>query len=122
MTMAKQPDLRREMFWRQLFQQWHRSGLTVRAFCAKHGLAEPSFYAWRRILSERDQQRATPVACPSRATNTQPAFVPVHVMTTPASAVLELVVDQNLVLRVPVGFDAATLRHLLAILKETAAC
>ena len=48
----------KERFWRRMLRQWRRSGLCVRAFCAEHGLAEPSFYAWRRIVAERDQESA----------------------------------------------------------------
>src|ERR1700733_6463413 len=51
-------DRGKEQFWRRTFRQWRRSGLSVRAYCAEHGLAEPSFYAWRRIVAERDQESA----------------------------------------------------------------
>ena len=48
------------------------SGLSVRAFCARHGLACASFYAWRRGLERRAAEL--------------PAFVPVQVVAdaTPA--------------------------------------
>jgi hypothetical protein len=37
--------------------EFRASGLSARAFCAREGLAEPSFYSWRRTLAERDSQR-----------------------------------------------------------------
>jgi hypothetical protein len=37
-----------------LIQLWKNSSLTVRAFCARHYLTQPSFYAWRRELQQRD--------------------------------------------------------------------
>jgi transposase-like protein len=43
----------KERFWRRILRQWRRSGLSVRDFCAEHGLAEPSFYSWRRIVADR---------------------------------------------------------------------
>ena len=47
-------DPRKEQFWRRQFEHWRRSGLSVRAFCARHGLSEPTFYSWRRTLAQRD--------------------------------------------------------------------
>jgi transposase-like protein len=51
-------DRGKERFWRRMVRVWRRSGLSVRAFCAEHDVAEPSFYAWRRIVAERDQESA----------------------------------------------------------------
>jgi hypothetical protein len=81
--------------------------LTVRAFCEERGLSQPSFYAWRRVLAERDAEAAV--------------FVPVQVVSgepRAAEAPLELVVGERRMLRVHPGFDAATLRQLLAVLEE----
>ena len=49
----------KEQHWRQHLAAWRRSELTVRACCRAEGLSEPSFYAWRRTLSER-RRRTTP--------------------------------------------------------------
>jgi len=51
-----------------------------------------------------------------------PAFVPLRVKPAPAASVLEVVVGANRVVRVSPGFDAATLRHLLAVLEEASPC
>jgi transposase len=108
MATGKPRDLRKEQLWRQRIQDWQRSGLTVRAFCQRRGLAVPSFYAWRRVLQER-QAPATP-------------FLPVHVVPEqppgPAAAV-ELLLAGGRTVRVAPGFDAATLRRVLAVLEET---
>jgi hypothetical protein len=76
-------------------------------------LAIPSFYAWRRRL----QQRAADT----------PAVVPVQVVAdaTPAPAqgsALEVVLADGRAVRVAPGFDAATLRRLLAVLEEGGPC
>jgi len=113
MSRGNPRDPHKEQFWRRLLRQWRRSGLSIRAFCAQHDLSEPSFYAWRRTLADRD-----PPA---------PAFVPVTVLpeppapTTPdaaASSGLELLLPGGRVLRVGAAFDAPTLRRLLACLEE----
>ena len=77
-------DRGKEQFWRRTLRQWRRSGLSVRAYCAEHGLAEPSFYAWRRIVAERDQESARVRAKPAGggvrreapAGSDAPVFVP----------------------------------------------
>ena len=51
-------DLGKERFWRRLLRRWQKSGCTVRDFCAEHGVSEPAFYAWRRIVAARDQEAA----------------------------------------------------------------
>jgi transposase len=114
MAMARRDDYGKERFWRRVLRQWGRSDLTIRDFCAEQGLAEGSFYAWRQTIAKRDQAAAT--------SHTQPAFVQVHVVPAPASAALELVLDQGLAVRVPAGFDVATLRQLLTVLKEMPSC
>jgi transposase-like protein len=110
MSKGQARDRRKEQHWRQLIQQWRSSGLTVRAFCARHHLAEPSFYAWRRELQQRDAD--------------QVAFVPVRVLDpeAPAAAAgIDLLLPGQRTVRVAPGFDSATLRRLLAVL-EQASC
>jgi transposase-like protein len=119
MSRRGERDLRKEQFWRQQVRQWRRSGLSIRGFCRQHGLAEASFYAWRRTLAERvplAQRRPRPQ--PANGTADQPpAFVPVQVVPAPPAAPLEIVLGPGRVVRVPPGFDAATLRQLLATLE-----
>jgi hypothetical protein len=113
--MARQHDQRqlsdKEQFWRDILLLWQASGQTIRAFCHAQRLSEPSFYAWRRrIIAQRERQ--------------QPAFVPVRVTPT-TSIPLELVLATGRVVRVPPGFDADTLRQLIAVLHnlpEDASC
>ena len=57
--------------WEGLLRQFPASGLTVREFCRRRGVSEPSFYAWRRRLGG---ERAGPL------------FVPVRVAASPAAA------------------------------------
>jgi transposase-like protein len=61
--MASQRNSVREAYWRGEVAKQAASGLSVRRFCQERGLSEPSFYAWRRTLQERDQAA-------------MPAFVP----------------------------------------------
>jgi transposase-like protein len=112
MPQGNPPDSRKAQQWRQLLELWRRSGLSVRAFCRRHHLAEPTFYAWRRLLSERPS--SAPVA------GKPLTFVPPEVRhdTPPTAPTLELVLSNGRCLRIPQGFDPAALRRLLAALED----
>ena len=103
MAPGKPRDPCKEQLWRRRLELWQSSGLTVAAFCARHGLATPSFYAWRRQLRQRDAA----------------TFVPVQVLPdelVPAGSV-EVLLAGGRRLRVTPGFDPPTVRQLLALLE-----
>ena len=109
MTQGKPRDARKERQWRRWIAAWQASGWSVRVFCARHGLAEPSFYAWRKKLTRRDASA--------------PAFVPVRVVPDEAEAEgVTVVLARGRTVRVSPGFDAATLRRVVAVLEEGAPC
>src|SRR6187401_66176 len=62
--MAKQRSGEREAFWREQVRRQAASRLSVRRFCEEKGLSEPSFYAWRRTLSQRDEAVQVPEFLP----------------------------------------------------------
>jgi transposase len=109
--MSNQRSEYKERFWRTQVSLWRKSGLSVRVFCEKHGLSEPSFYVWRRRLAAPD---------------TAVGFVPVQVVPeTPSvsnadglAGALELVLGAGRRLRIGPGFDGPTLQRLLALLEE----
>jgi len=47
-------DSAKEVFWRKVVDGFVPGRSTVRAWCLKHSVSEPSFYAWRRELKRRD--------------------------------------------------------------------
>src|SRR5262245_38679283 len=98
------PPSDREQTWRERVAGWKRSGQSVRAYCATHGLREPSFYFWRRTLAERDRGRPVPSA---------PAFTAVRVVADP---VVEITLPAGLIVRVPVGTDPVAVARLVAAL------
>jgi transposase len=109
MAHGKPRDPQKEQHWRRLIQLWKNSGLTVRAFCARYHITQPSFYAWRRELKQRD---AT-------------TFVPVQVVTDDqpdSSTPIEILLAGGRSVRITPGFDPATLRQLLAVLQEAPPC
>ena len=111
MAPGRTRDDRKERQWRRWTAQWQTSGLSVSAFCARHDLAAASFYAWRRTLQRRAAQQAP--------------FVPAQLVADaapPPASPLEVVLADGRVVRVAPGFDAATLRQLLATLREEGPC
>jgi transposase-like protein len=131
MVMARhERDRDKERFWRQVLRQWRRSGQGIRSFCFERGLSESLFYAWRRTIQERDRQPARS----SRRATEQPASTGLHrfpgdglpalvpVTVAAAAPALEVALADGRVVRVPAGFDADTLRQLLAILAEAPPC
>ena len=121
--MARQVDLGKQHFWLQHLQRWQHSRLSVRDYCARHHLREPNFYCWRRVLHQRGLW--TPALVDSTAAADAPAAAapPLFVAATltPIAAApepLELVLPDGLAVRVAAGFDDATLRRLLALLRE----
>jgi len=65
MAKGRSRDHKKESFWRRTVRGQTSSGLTVRRWCAKHGIQDATFYWWRAELGRRDAE--------------QPAFVPVRV-------------------------------------------
>jgi transposase len=106
MAHGRARDERKECQWRRWIGEWQASGLSARAFCERRGLSVARFYAWRRVLQRRAAEKA--------------AFVPVQVVADPVAdraSALEVLLADGRAVRVAPGFDAATLRQLLAVLE-----
>ena len=101
--LGKRDGSRRE-FWRDLIHQQARSGQQVRAFCSEHGVTEQSFYGWKKRLSGE-----APVSF---------ALVATDGAGGKREAPLELDLGSGQRLRISCGVDGATLRTVLAVLRE----
>jgi hypothetical protein len=67
MATASAGIKKREATWRRVVGGHAKSGMSIRAYCAKHRMKEPAFYWWRAELARRD------------AAKPKAAFVPVVV-------------------------------------------
>lgn len=120
-------------YWRQadavaVLEELERSGLTVVEFIRKHNLPEKRVRQWKTRLKDVFPQKAERKA-------EQPQFVALQVVETeerepavaqrpwaPAGQVaslLEVVVYNGRVVRVPVGFDPMTLSQVVEVLEVT---
>ena len=50
--MARKKNTEKELHWRKLVDRQEGSGLSIRQFCEKERISQPSFYAWRKRLVE----------------------------------------------------------------------
>lgn len=127
--MANHPrDLAKEGQWRARLKQHAASGLSVRAFCRHEEVTESAFYFWRRVIAERDGEKAPPAspiserrtASPSSERRPAlPSFVPVTVAGLPTdtkSIAIELA--EGRVLRLPESITAARLAELVHALES----
>jgi hypothetical protein len=92
-----------ESKWRAFIEEQEARRQTVREFAAERGLSPSTMFWWRSRL--RGLARASA------------DLVPVEVTEVPASTctAIELVVRDDIVLRLPRGFDEADLRRVLAV-------
>ena len=104
--MSSGGPARRREDWQQLISEQKQSGLTVKAFCEKHGVGEALFYSWRKRVVAEDQ----PARFALVATN---GVAPSAPMPQP----LQLVLAGER-LEIPPGTDEATLRTVLGLLRQ----
>ena len=105
--MSSEAPVRRREDWQQLISEHKQSGLTVKAFCQKHGVSEALFYSWRKRVVAEDQ----PARFALVATN---GVAPSAPMPQP----LQLVLAGGERLEIPPGTDEATLRTVLGLLRQ----
>lgn len=126
------PRPSRELYWSAILADFRRSGLTHVEFCRRRRISIHAFRSWlyRRPPDLRptsgDAQGAPPV--PTPAPSATPQFLPVCIrpqpvpgLTSPhdsrSAPALELVLTDDRRIRIPPGFDPATLRQLLDTLE-----
>jgi len=92
--------------WAERISAQQRSGISVKQFCMEQGLAECSFYAWRKRL-----QKNAPIrfALVDRGAAQQEAAA--------TEAALELVLATGERLRIGTRVDVGTLRRVLDALR-----
>jgi hypothetical protein len=149
MAMANhRRDERKERLWRRVLGRRVRSGLSVRAFCLRHGIKESAYYFWRREMKRRDAlglMREPRRVCEGDGTSARkpPArddvlqgigfiprgeavrrrrharFVPIAVPPSgPSPRGIDVVRPDGITLRVPAGCQAELLRMVWETLES----
>ena len=115
----------RDEHWADVVSEWRASGLSQKEFCQRRGISDRALNNWlykspyrervARILTARSQEDLV---------TEPPRFVPVAVLgatmaiySQAAAAAIEIVLPNGPRIAVAPGFDAETLRRVVAALE-----
>lgn len=120
----------KEQYWREVIDGWRRSGGSVRQWCSQRQISEPSFYSWRRTLSERDAPVEQKQSVRRKSRQRAPAaMIPVEIVPLSSQqplAPLEITLGGGIHLWVRAHCQSALLREALTALRpergEPASC
>jgi hypothetical protein len=94
-------NAQRETWWRDAIRRQKLSGLSIAQFCRKEGIAQASFYNWRKKLADHESS----------------PFLEIRLPTLNHAKPCEIVLPHCRVV-VPPGFDPDSLRQLLLVLRQ----
>jgi hypothetical protein len=118
--------------WAVWIDEWRSSGLSLPAFCQRHGLSRGTMQNWvykpelkraveeaRRSVKATDEPRAERIS----PRDESPVFLPVQVVEAAAGVRedhtgVEVVLSAGRRIVLGAGFDADTLRRVVAVLEE----
>jgi hypothetical protein len=114
--------------WVELIDRWQASGLSLSAFCHEYGLNFGTMQGWAYKSTHKDalekaRREAGAVADPVEASPVAEAFLPVLVAEGPRAsppthrAGVEVMLGLGRRVGLEIGFDAETLRRVLAVLE-----
>src|SRR5271156_2272692 len=124
---------RQAVDWARLIDQWRQSGLSLPAFCQRHGLKRATMQNWvykpalqRAVEEARHQARSADLSGQDSPPQPDPstAFLPIRITEVSAvSAVpdrtgVEIVLGAGRRIVVGAGFDPETLRRVFAVLED----
>src|SRR4051812_38519375 len=99
MAPGRARDEQKERQWRRWIAQWQTSGLSVRDFCARHGLTTANFYAWRRTCRRWTDRCSSTALCSRGVMVDGNGFA--------------MLVDSSTVIVKDVHFTDGTVKHLV---------
>ena len=99
--------------WSDRLARFPSSGLTVAQFCTLEAVSVPSFYAWKRRLTD---QAPDPTSGHPQGGAGKARLLPVRL--PPSGPLVELVLPSGAVLRLVPGCDLAWVRSLVTALGD----
>lgn len=105
--MVRGSSLAKRLAWQARLQRFVSGGpVSVAAFCRQEQVSVPSFYAWRKKLSQQDAAAAIDPSISANGKVAKPvraqAFVPLHVTASaPSADTLEIRLPNGAQLRCP---------------------
>ncbi len=115
MSKLEKTDTDQQQFWEMVFETFRSSGLSVRRFCKREGLSEPSFYSWRKRLSKDNTPSNEEQGIDSSS------FIKVSIPDQ-QSCNLELVLTSGNILKIPNDFNTKMLNDILLALSKAGLC
>lgn len=115
MSKAKKADTDQRQFWQMVLETFKSSGLSVRQFCKQEGLSEPSFYSWRKRLTNPRKPDV------SKEQSHPESFIQVS-MPKAESSCLKLILTSGHTLRIPSDIDTSFLTGVLLAVKQAKLC
>ena len=116
MSNGKQADGDQQQFWQMALETFKSSGLSVRQFCKQEGLAEPSFYSWRKRLAKVDG----PDADKEEVCQPEP-FIQISIPTERTGS-LDIILFSGNTLKISSGTDIQTLSDVISVLHREGLC
>ena len=116
MSKDQKTDADQQQFWQMALETFKSSGLSVRQFCKQEGLAEPSFYSWRKRLAKVGE----PVADKEEVYQLEP-FIQVS-LPAERTGSLELVLTSGNTLKISHGTNIQMLSDVISILHREGLC
>ena len=116
--MVRRKSRERESHWRAILKRQSKSGLSVRKFCESERISEPSFYAWRRKLRDRENSGARHARSGRQyeTPGNDSLFVPVGLLGAPPT--LEIIHPLGYRIQVTGDVDAVALSRVVEVLDE----
>jgi transposase-like protein len=90
--------------WRKLVKEHSQSSLSVTDFCREHQIDRQRFYIWRKRFK-------------SQSTQVTGAFLELIPSSRNGESGVRLRIDQALTIELDHGFDPATLRQVISVVK-----
>ena len=116
--MIRKKGTETELRWRDIVHRQSDSGLSIRKFCAKEGISQPSFYAWRRKLAKQDGNGRR--SRKSKRRVEEPggggAFIPLKLLDS--AGTLEVIHPLGWQIRISGAVNAVALKQVLDVLDE----
>ena len=114
--MIRRKNVEKELQWREILDRQAGSGFSIREFCAREGISQPSFYAWRKKFRERKNDE-TQGRKPRRRVDgpdNDREFIPLKLCD--AASALEVIHPLGYQIRVTGQVNVSALRQVLDVL------
>ena len=120
MSQSQRSRSDRAAYWRNLVDQWSRSGLSQAAFCRKRRITYGSFIWWKRQLASAAGGDAAPRgSCGRRGSTTKTgSFVELQVTGSATRPAYEVILPRGRVLRIYEPFDSESVSRLITAVES----